>query len=215
MFIQMLWKRPDMYVCWVVMVIFSVCIHELSHVYAALSQGDDTAAKQGYVTLDPLKLMGRSSLVALAFIGIAWGKVPVTLSKFRHWYSHALVSAAGPGANLLLAVLFSLATALTYRFATSPELLKTFATFFKMGVTLNCLLAILNLLPIPMFDGWEVAALIAPRLNRIPPESRQQGGWIALMIIFFSPAQELLWMGADGLTEAMLRAASIVLPVTN
>jgi len=215
MFIQMLWKQPDKYVCWVVMVVFSVCIHELSHVYVALSQGDDTAAKQGYVTLDPLKLMGRHSLIALAFIGIAWGRVPVTLSKFRHWYSHALVSASGPGANLLLAMLFSLGTAFTVRYGSSPETVRAFATFFKMGVLLNCVLAILNLLPIPMFDGWEVAALIAPRLNRIPQETRQQGGWIALMIIFFSPAQGWLWVGAEGLARTMLHAAKSILPVTS
>ena len=215
MFIQKLWEEPDTYICWVIMVIFSVCIHELSHVYMALSQGDDTAAKQGYVTLDPLKLMGRHSLVALAFIGIAWGRVPVTPSKFRRGYSHALVAASGPGANLLLAVLFALAAAITQRFASSPELVRAFTAFFGMGVLLNCLLAILNLLPIPMFDGWEIAALIAPRLNRIPQASRQQGGWIALMIIFFSPAQELLWHGAGGLADALLRVASAALPITS
>jgi len=216
MFIEKLWENPTHYISWVTIVVFSVCIHELSHVYMALSQGDDTAAKQGYVTLDPLRLMGRQSLIALAFIGIAWGAVPVTLSKFRHRYSHALVSAAGPGSNFVLAMAFAAATILTIRLAPSPETALAFSSFFHRGVQVNCALGILNVLPIPMFDGWEIAALFAPRLNHIPREKRYYGGWIALMILFMTPASEVLWRGAFALSDTMvLRAARLLLPAAS
>lgn len=213
MFITKLWENPLHFIFWTVMVVFSVCVHELSHVYAALSQGDDTAARRGYLTLNPLKLMGIPSLVALAFIGIAWGAVPVTPHRFRKRYSHAFVSAAGPLANLALAVLFALGTAFAYSRTGTQEAAGLFTMFFFLGLQVNCMLALLNLLPIPMFDGWEVAALLFPALERIPPETRQQGSWIALMLLFLTPLSDYLWDTAFGLAGLLLKATTLVLPV--
>lgn len=212
MFITKLWDNPLHFIFWTVMVVFSVCIHELSHVYAALSQGDETAARQGYLTLNPLKLMGMQSLLFLAFIGIAWGAVPVTPSRFRRHYSHAFVAASGPLANLSLAVLFALVTALTYSRGGIEGRAGLFTLFFFLGLQVNCMLALLNLLPIPMFDGWEIAALLIPSLNRIPPESRQQGGWIVLMLLFLTPLSQQLWRIAFALANFLLTTAIRILP---
>ncbi len=198
------------------MVVFSVCCHELAHVYAALNEGDDTAARRGYLTLDPLKLMGPQSLLALAFLGIAWGAVPVTLSKFRNRYSHALVAASGPSTNLLLGVVFAFAAAFAMAHAEGAETVGMFGTFFKTGLEVNCMLALLNILPIPMFDGWEVAAYVAPSLNRIPAEKRYVGGWIALMVLFVTPLSRVLWSGAfylrDVFLDTAIRLVSLVSP---
>jgi len=212
MFITKLWDDPIHFIFWTVMVVFSVCVHELSHVYAALSQGDDTAARQGYITLDPLKLMGIPSLIALAFIGIAWGAVPVTPSRFRRRYSHALVAASGPLANLVLAVLCAIGTVLAYSRSGTQEAAGLFTMFFLLGLQVNCMLALLNLLPIPMFDGWEVAALLVPALERIPAETRQQGSWIALMLLFLTPLSSYLWKTAFGLAGLLLRTTALALP---
>jgi len=178
MFIAQLWSNPVHFIFWTVMVVFSVCCHELAHVYAALSQGDDTAARKGYLTLDPLKLMGPASLVALAFIGIAWGAVPVTPSRFRRGYSHAVVSAAGPGTNLLLAVIFALATAFIHSRGASMESASMFVRFFFAGLQVNCMLAILNILPIPMFDGWEVwpPTSSRPSTASLPKSASREAG---------------------------------------
>lgn len=212
LFITQLWSDPVHFIFWTVMVVFSVCCHELAHVYAALSQGDDTAARKGYLTLDPLKLMGPPSLIALAFIGIAWGAVPVTLSKFRHRYSHAAVSVAGPGTNLLLAVIFALATAFIFSHGAAVESASMFARFFLIGLQVNCMLAVLNILPIPMFDGWEVAAYLFPALGRIPAEKRYQGGWIVLFILFATPLSDYLWKASGSVASQLLYAAVHLLP---
>ena len=212
MFIAQLWSNPVHFIFWTVMVVFSVCCHELAHVYAALSQGDDTAARKGYLTLDPLKLMGPASLVALAFIGIAWGAVPVTPSRFRRGYSHAVVSAAGPGTNLLLAVIFALATAFIHSRGASMESASMFVRFFFAGLQVNCMLAILNILPIPMFAGWEVAAYLFPALNRIPAEKRVQGGWIVLFVLFATPLSSYLWRASETVAGLLLSAALHLLP---
>lgn len=208
MFITKLWSDPVYFICWTVMVVFSVCCHELAHVYAALNEGDDTAARRGYLTLDPMKLMGTQSLLALAFLGIAWGAVPVTISKFRNRYSHALVAAAGPSTNLLLGVVFAFAAAFAMAHAQGAETVGMFGTLFKTGLKVNCMLALLNILPIPMFDGWEVAAYIAPSLNRIPAEKRYVGGWIALMVLFITPLSRVLWGGAAHLAGVLLGTAT-------
>ena len=89
-------------------VVFSVCLHEYAHARAALWQGDATAAEQGHLTLNPLKQMGPMSLIMLLIIGIAWGAVPVNPGRMRHRYSDALVSFAGPATNLALFLVSSL-----------------------------------------------------------------------------------------------------------
>jgi Zn-dependent protease len=207
-----LWQHPSLYICWIVLVVFSVCMHEFAHVYAAVSQGDDTAVRRGYLTLDPMKLMGVPSLLALLFLGIAWGAVPVTPGRMRRRYSHALVAGAGPGTNFLLAIMFALLTALSRRFMPSADGVAAFGVFFSLGVTVNCLLGILNILPVPMFDGWTVASYFFPNLDRIPQEKRVTGGWIVLMVLFMTPAKDYLFIAVRFLSHAMLNAAGHVIP---
>jgi Zn-dependent protease len=207
-----LWQQPSLFICWIVLVVFSVCMHEFAHVYAAVSQGDDTAVRRGYLTLDPMKLMGIPSLIALLFIGIAWGAVPVTPSRMRHRYSHALVAGAGPGTNFLLAIMFALLTSFCRRLVPSMDGAAVFAVFFGLGVTVNCLLGILNVLPIPMFDGWTVASYFFPNLDRIPQDKRVTGGWIAIMVLFMTPAKDYFSSAVFSLSHAMLNIAGHVIP---
>jgi Zn-dependent protease len=207
LFLRQLLERPTFFVSWVIMVVFSVCLHEFAHAYVALSQGDDTAVRRGYLTLDPLKLMGYPSLIALACIGIAWGQVPVTPSKFRYRYSHALVAVSGPGTNLALAICFAVLGALAGRLLPSPEGASIFRTFFLIGARVNCLLAALNILPIPMFDGWEVAALFVPALNRIPADKRYIGGWIALLLLFMTSVGDYFQVAVHVLYSILTHAA--------
>lgn len=89
-FITYLWKDPMFFLAAIIIVVFSVCAHEFMHAWIALLQGDGTAAERGHLTMSPLKQMGPWSLFMLAFIGIAWGQVPVDPSRMRHRYSHAL-----------------------------------------------------------------------------------------------------------------------------
>ena len=89
MFIARLIENPRVYAPLALIVIFSICAHELMHAWTALKQGDDTAARLGHLTLNPLKQMGVVSLVMFAFVGVAWGAVPVDPSRMRRRWSHA------------------------------------------------------------------------------------------------------------------------------
>ena len=106
LFIRYLFEDPRYYIFWIVSVAFSICVHEFCHAATASTFGDNTARANGFMSLNPLRVMGPSSLICLALFGIAWGAVPVNPWSYRKRYQPSLVSAAGPFANLLLAVLF-------------------------------------------------------------------------------------------------------------
>ena len=106
LFIQYLFSDPLFYLRIVVILIISICLHELGHGIAAIYQGDDTPIKRGHMTLDPLVHMGPQSLVFLAVAGIAWGAMPVNPKGFKNpKWGNILVSAAGPLTNFTLGIL--------------------------------------------------------------------------------------------------------------
>lgn len=108
LFITQLFEDPQRFFIWLLVVIFSICCHEFMHAWAALKQGDPTAADEGHLTLNPMKQMGPFSLVMLAVCGIAWGRVPVRPWQMRHRHSDALVSLAGPATNFGLFLIFGI-----------------------------------------------------------------------------------------------------------
>ncbi len=153
LFIQSLFSdNPTPALIQIFVVIFAVCCHEFAHAWVAMKQGDPTAAEAGHLTLNPLKQMGIMSLLMLAFIGLAWGQVPVSPSRMRHKYSEALTAFAGPLMNLILFFIFSVALVIVANFLRNPGLL----LLFSMGASINMTLFIFNMLPIPSLDGWTV-----------------------------------------------------------
>ena len=171
LFIETLSTNPQLFFVQVFVVVFSICCHEYSHARVALWQGDSTARDQGHLTLNPLKQMGIYSLVILAFVGIAWGKVPVDPERMKNKYSHALVSFAGPAMNVVLFALFTIAFSIilsdleTFNpetiFSDHPILMLT-----KIGAVFNIVLFVFNMLPVPMLDGWAVFSYFFPKLGQ-------------------------------------------------
>lgn len=207
MFAEKLIQNPPLFVAWVTVVAFSVCVHETAHAWCAWSQGDDTAVRNGYGEMDPRKVMGWTSLLALAFFGIAWGAVPVTPARFRHHWSDALVAFSGPASNLLLAAVFGTALVLTERFAGGASVL---LLVFRCGLQANCLLAVLNMLPVPPFDGWSVARFFAPPLRQVPVERLGLASWIVIIVLFATPASGLLHGAARGIAGLIANVAVAV-----
>ena len=163
-------------------VIFSICLHEVSHAYAALRQGDSTAADRGHLTLNPLKQMGVFSLIMFAMVGIAWGQVPVNPGRMRHRWSPAFVAAAGPLTNLGLFCIFAVGTAVLY-LAMGNEQPFAVRVFLHIAV-MNSILFILNMLPVPGLDGWTVLGYFFPKLHRTDSEWINGASLILLILIF-------------------------------
>ena len=202
LFISYLFKNPQLFFTWLLVVVFSISCHEFMHAWTALRQGDPTAADSGHLTLNPLKQMGMMSLVMLAICGIAWGAVPVRPQLMRHRHSDALVSFAGPATNLVLFVVFGVLLYFFGRLGDSAFLL------LQIGSLLNMVLFIFNLLPIPGFDGFSVLSSFFPRLREFNSEWMTGIYFIMFFLIFFS--FEYLWMAADFLLGLLLYGIHLI-----
>ena len=177
----------------VIILIISVVIHEVSHGAMAYWLGDPTAKYAGRLTLNPLAHIDPFGSVFLPLILIlvnspvliGWAKpVPYNPYNLRDQkYGPALVGAAGPGSNLVIAVAFGLLMrGMDAAGFYSPEL----NLFFSIIVFLNILLAIFNLVPIPPLDGSKILYAILPySASRIRFFLEQWGLFLLLIFIFF------------------------------
>ena len=152
MFIKTLFSDPRLFFSQMLIVVFSICLHEYIHTLTAYKLGDPTAADRGHLTLNPLKQMGFISLFMLCFLGLAWGQVPVNPANLRGKHAPAVVAASGPLTNVVLAVIFCLLVVTGVFF----EIPRFAVNMLLYGAIINMVLAIFNLLPIPGLDGWNI-----------------------------------------------------------
>ncbi|MEK9135895.1 MAG: site-2 protease family protein [Bacteroidota bacterium] len=161
--------------------LLSVVVHEVAHGYMALRLGDPTAKSLGRLTLNPLPhidpigsiFIPLFSLLTAGTVFIAWAKpVPVDASNFsRPRRDDLLVSIIGPGSNILMAFVCSVAVILLGLFAgvvdasgsvLASEVLEFLLKMFYGGIYLNIILAVFNLIPVPPLDGSHVLAAFLP-----------------------------------------------------
>ncbi|MDE2037646.1 MAG: site-2 protease family protein [Patescibacteria group bacterium] len=158
---------------YIVILIFSVIIHEVSHGYMADRLGDPTARLSGRLTLDPLKHIDPigSVIVPLATyllggFAFGWAKPvpynPYNLKNKR--LGEFLIAAAGPASNLVLALIFGLVIRLVASGAVSVDaaVAAPFLTVVSYVVVINIILAIFNLIPLPPLDGSKLLFSILP-----------------------------------------------------
>ncbi len=185
----------------IAILIFSVVLHELSHGLAALALGDNTAKYMGRLTLNPLKhldMWGSFIVPVLSFMlggfMFGWAKpVPYNPYNLRNQkYGPAIVGAAGPLSNILIAVVFGLALRTLPAWgdiamsASALGVLQGFGEIFLYIVQINLLLAVFNLVPIPPLDGSKLLfALLPYRYKYIEALLEQYGMFLLLFFIFF------------------------------
>lgn len=206
MFLRRLLDDPAFYVTWCVLVTFSICVHEAAHAWTAAWRGDTTAWRQGYLTLNPLRVMGPLAMLMLMLFGVAWGAVPVDRRALRGRGNVALVALAGPLANLGLALAFGLAAGLFLvwsEHAPSVRVRAAAALFAATGLRANLFMFCFNALPIPPLDGWDIVGAFVPgmqelRLRLAPVE------FLFILLLFVSPAGPGLWAASDWLTRVFL-----------
>lgn len=187
LFCQLLFSNPKFYCIWVIMVIFSIWVHECAHAITAWHQGDDTAVSKGYLIPNPMKLMGVSAIISLLLVGITWGSVPVDYRKLKKGrLSPLLVSVSGPVSNLILFIVFSLAGTLVFRMV-GGDIDNIYFQAMLIGAILNVVLFVLNLVPVPPLDGWIVSICLFPSIVRINQELRNgvMFGLFALVFLSF------------------------------
>lgn len=200
-FIQVLFQDPREFITHVLVVIFSICVHEFAHAWVALKRGDDTAAQAGHLSLNPLVQMGSTSLIMLLLFGLAWGQVPISPVRLRR-RDRAMVAFAGPAANLLLCALFALIAALTRRLGDQGLAFE----LAWIASALNGMLFALNMLPLPILDGWSVLGGFFPALEDLRARMNPQTSWIITILFLVSPAVDFVLAGGQIIAAAMVRA---------
>ncbi len=181
-------------------VIFAITMHEAAHGYIAKHFGDFTAFNEGRISLNPIRhidLIGTilvpltlfvlSKMTVGAGFLFGWAKpVPVNFSNLRQPKRDMLwVAAAGPGANLLMALFWALMIKLAI---TMPEssFAKPLALMGIAGIEINVILMVLNLLPLPPLDGSRMAISLLPHRLAYPFSRIEPYGFIILLGLLFS-----------------------------
>ena len=175
----------------VIPLILSLTVHEWAHAISAYRLGDDTAARLGRLTLNPIPHIDPIGTLLLPLLGVpfGWAKpVPVNPANFRRQVNMRtgmmLTASAGPASNLVLGLLCVLAIG----FMTRMGIQQPAATsFLGVGFMLNVILAVFNMLPIPPLDGSRVADWMMPRRLRPAWEKFAQYGPIALLGVIVLP----------------------------
>jgi len=212
-FIRLLWQNPRMYVLWVVLVAFSICVHEYAHARTAVRFGDHTPFWYGHLSLNPLRVMGRTSLIMLLVFGFAWGRVMVDAGRLSRG-RRILVSIAGPAANALLFACFVILAVLFAAVARSaPDaagpLFENALLLGALGAQVNAFLFVFNMLPVPILDGWAVYEGLFPDLfRRIPMQARNEIGIAFLLVLFMTPIGSAIWRATDGFSLATIQAVN-------
>jgi Zn-dependent protease len=177
-----------------------VSFHEFSHAFVADRLGDRTARMMGRVSLNPARHLDPAGTFFMLLAGFGWGKpVPVNPNRLRNGpeTGRAMVAAAGPLSNLLLAVLASIPMHLglldwwnPFRIPFSVsgwEVSDYLSLFLSSVIVFNVFLAVFNLLPIAPLDGFSVLAGILPREMGRDFSKLEQYGPAILMLLIFLP----------------------------
>jgi len=195
---------------YIIIILYSVTIHEVSHGLMANSLGDSTAKNLGRLSLNPIKHLDPFGSVLLPFLlyittGFAFGyakPVPYNPNNLvDRRYGPVKVAVAGPASNLILALLFGFSLRLmpdVFSSSLVPEL-------FGMIVMLNLVLAVFNMFPVPPLDGhWLLMAFLPDRLNALKVYIYKNSFilfpiFLVIFMVFMSPVINKLFKLVTGI----------------
>jgi Zn-dependent protease len=184
---------PATVIARVIVLLIAFTIHELAHAVTANYLGDLTPRRQGRITLNPIRHLDPFGTIMLLISGFGWAKpVMVNPNNMRGnpRTSMAIVAAAGPLSNLLMAAIASIPFRLGTLYPTfvSVGTVPSFEFVLTQFVWINLILAFFNLIPVPPLDGYKILLGILPveMAYRLRP-LEQYGFMILLALIFFLP----------------------------
>ncbi|MFR8234118.1 MAG: site-2 protease family protein [Clostridia bacterium] len=153
-------------------VLIAITFHEFAHAFVADKLGDDTARREGRLSLNPFDHLDPIGTLLLLFAGFGWGKpVHVNPTNYTRKMSmekgEALVSIAGPVMNFILALIFALIHCLMYKFLGETSFLyssigKVIMILISTTISINIGLGVFNLIPLPPLDGSKVIMPFLP-----------------------------------------------------
>lgn len=177
-------------------VVFAITLHEAAHGYVARYFGDPTAWQAGRISLNPLRHIDPLGTIVIPILILLFSggnflfgyarPVPVNFGRLRHPKRDMLwVAAAGPAVNLLMALIWALLLKWTLMlppgFFSEPLL-----EMSKLGVTVNLVLMVLNLFPLPPLDGGRIAVSLLPMSLAVPFSRLERWGFPILLLLLFT-----------------------------
>jgi Zn-dependent protease len=170
--------------------IFAFTFHEFAHAFVAYKFGDNTAKKQGRLTLNPLKHLDPIGTILILISGFGWAR-PVPVNRFyfkKPRLAGILVSVAGPLANLILASLGFIVGYGLMRFNITSS--TQFDEFLMIFINLNIVLLIFNLIPLPPLDGYRIVEDLAPHHVRAKMTQYEQYGMLIFLVLAITPLDQ-------------------------
>lgn len=186
---NMLNLSPSVLISRLLILVIALSFHEFMHAFVADRLGDDTPRRMGRLTLNPLAHLDPIGSLMLILVGFGWAK-PVQVNAYNLKQNSSAgmmwVSLAGPGANLLLAIL----GAIPLRFGLVPlvagsGILPSMGEFLFTFVSINLLLMIFNLIPVAPLDGEKILEFFLPETWANSYAKFQTYGPIVLMALIF------------------------------
>jgi Zn-dependent protease len=184
-------------VVWILPVIFAITVHEVAHGWVAKKYGDNTASALGRLTLNPIKhidWLGTiiiPGLLLLTFTGFVFGwakPVPVDARNFKNpRRDMAVVALAGPVSNLLMAFAWALVARIGVAIGAQTEVISLPLIYTGIaGISINLVLAMINLLPIPPLDGSRILTGILPSYWAWQYNRLERFGFIILLVLLYT-----------------------------
>ena len=202
------------------LLIVSLVLHELAHGWVAYRLGDPTAKAHGRLTLNPIKHLDTwgTIMLAVTFLGsggsffFGWAKpVPVDPRHLRHpKRDFALIAAAGPASNLIMATIGAILFAMIPHPApgdiAARAVISPLFTLVVEFVQLNVLLAVFNMIPVPPLDGGNVLLGVLPHAGaRVVEQLRPYGFLILYALMLTGTLGYLLGPVAYSILRVLLR----------
>jgi len=164
----------------IIVLLIAFTVHELAHAVTADYLGDPTPRRMGRITLNPLKHLDPFGTIMLIIAGFGWAKpVPIVPSRLRSpRRDMGVVAAAGPAANIAMALGWALALKLMTVFGSDGEFFPRMAI---AGIFVNLALAALNLVPLPPLDGGRILTSLLPVRLAVPFARLERYGLFILL----------------------------------
>ncbi|MCK5665068.1 MAG: site-2 protease family protein [Thiotrichaceae bacterium] len=186
---------------WAIPVIFAITVHEVAHGWVANKLGDGTAKMLGRLTLNPIKhidpigtIVVPIAMVLMTGFAFGWAKpVPVNMRNLRQpRRDMAIVAVAGPLANVAMAIIWVIFLKLA-TLVSDVNIAKGLVAMGSAGITINLVLFVFNLFPIPPLDGSKVlAGFVPPSVSDLMDKIEPYGFFIVMGLLYFGVLSSIM-----------------------